>query len=168
MDQVVKRSQNSGQQAPVGAPAKVTQQKPKRFIKYIVFAVAVLLVLGGGFMAKQKMMRNDFAGAVNKDRYQAIFLTNGQVYFGKIDKIGGTGYTLKDIYYLQVQQGVQGENAQQQNPDQNQNLSLAKLGSELHGPEDVMYIEGKQVLFWENLKTDGQVAKAIQANQNKK
>jgi hypothetical protein len=167
MDQVVKRSQNSNQQQPV-APVKAAQPKQKHYIKYIVLVFAVILVLGGGFMAKQKMMRNDFAGAVNKDRYQAIFLTNGQVYFGKIDKISGTGYTLKDIYYLQVQQGVQGENAQQQNPDQNQNLSLAKLGSELHGPEDVMYIEGKQVLFWENLKTDGQVAKAIQANQNKK
>lgn len=109
-------------------------------------------------------MNNDFAQAVNKDKYQAVFLTNGQVYFGKIDTITANSYVLKDIYYLQVQQDVQGEKAQtEENKDQN--LSLAKLGSELHGPDDVMYIEGKQVLFWENLKDDGQVVKAINANK---
>ena len=30
-----------------------------------------------------------------------------------------------------------------------------------------MYTEGKQVLFWENLKNDSQVVKAIDANKKK-
>ena len=38
---------------------------------------------------------------------------------------------------------------------------LQKLGSELHGPEDQMVINRDQVQFWENLKDDGQVVKAI-------
>lgn len=168
MDQVVKRSQNSGQQAPASSPiSAVRNRRPKHAVKAIVLVVVLLVVLVGGFFAKQSLMGNEFAGQINKDKYQAVFLTNGQVYFGKIDKISGSGYTLKNIYYLQVQQDVQGEQAAtQENKDQN--LSLAKLGSELHGPDDVMYIESKQVLFWENLKDDGQVVKAIQANQVKK
>jgi hypothetical protein len=58
---------------------------------------------------------------------------------------------------LQVQQDVQPADASAPA----QNLSLAKLGSELHGPEDVMYLERRQVLFWENMKDSSQVTQAI-------
>jgi hypothetical protein len=40
---------------------------------------------------------------------------------------------------------------------------LVKLGNELHGPVDEMHISKAQILFYEDLKTDGQVVKAIQA-----
>ena len=90
--------------------------------------------------------------------YQAVFLTNGQVYFGKLSGTGSDWVTLKDIYYLQVQQQVQptDENSQQQ-----PNLTLVKLGNELHGPVDEMKINKDQILFWENLKSDGKVVEAI-------
>ncbi len=129
----------------------------------IMLLIAALLGLAVTryFMQRQ----SSFASAVQADRYQAVFLTNGQVYFGKINAITGNGYKLSDIYYLQVQQSVQPDTnknqAQNQNQNQPQSLSLAKLGNELHGPENAMYIESKQVLFWENLKDDSQVVKAI-------
>ena len=66
-------------------------------------------------------------------------------------------YRLTDIFYVRVQQ-VQPEEGE---TESQQNISLAKLGNELHGPEDVMYIAKDKVLFWENLKDDGQVVKAI-------
>lgn len=97
--------------------------------------------------------------AVKGKQYQAVFLTNGQVYFGKVSKVDSSYVKLTDIYYLQVQQQVQPKDSTQQQQPQ---VSLAKLGGELHGPEDVMYISRQQVLFWENLKGDGKVAKAIQ------
>lgn len=81
---------------------------------------------------------------INKERFQSIFLKNGQVYFGKITKITSTQITLENIYYLQED----GE-------------SLVKLGAELHGPEDVMYIERVNVEFWENLRSDSEVSNAI-------
>lgn len=166
MDQVIKRSQNTGQQqsAPATAAASPSSSRSKHAVKAIILVIVIALILGGGYFLKTQLMGNNFAQAVNKDKYQAVFLTNGQVYFGKIDKITANSYVLKDIYYLQVQQDVQGEKAQT-DENKDQNLSLAKLGSELHGPDDVMYIEGKQVLFWENLKDDGQVVKAINANK---
>jgi len=40
------------------------------------------------------------------------------------------------------------------NNNQQPNVSLAKLGNELHGPEDSMYVSHEQVLFWE--KPQGQ------------
>lgn len=94
--------------------------------------------------------------------YQAIFLTNGQVYFGKFKPATGKYAKLSDIYYLQVQQQVQPAQAGQTQQPQ---ISLVKLGQELHGPEDVMYIDREQILFWENLKDDGRVVQAIREYQ---
>lgn len=87
---------------------------------------------------------------INKSGFQAVFLTSGQVYFGKITGISETQITLENIYYLRV-------NSNPNATDQ----SLVKLGCELHGPEDIMNIERKNVQFWENQKDDSQVTKAI-------
>lgn len=96
--------------------------------------------------------------SVSQGKYQALFLTNGQVYFGKIVGMNSETVTMKDIYYLQ--QGVQNQEKKDAAAASNQ-LQLNKLGKELHGPEDAMYIERSQVLFWENLKDDSEVVKNI-------
>jgi len=44
-------------------------------------------------------------------------------------------------------------------------ITLRKLGNEIHGPVDQMIINSDQILFWENLKDDGQVAQAIERYQ---
>jgi hypothetical protein len=78
--------------------------------------------------------------------------------------------TASDIYYLQVVQpplqgsGQDAAAAQAQAAAQPQ-ISLVKLGNELHGPEDEMHISRAQVLFYENLKEDGSVVKAIRSYQ---
>lgn len=92
------------------------------------------------------------------DQYQAVFLSNNMVYFGKLSNINGDFVKMTDIYYLQVQQQQGDQKTQQQQQSQ---LSLAKLGNELHGPEDAMFINRKEIMFWENLKTDGKVVQAI-------
>lgn len=93
---------------------------------------------------------------VAENNYQAVFLNGGQVYFGRISKLNDKSMILNDIYYLRVNQQVQpGQQAS------NNDVSLIKLGCELHGPQDQMVINQEQVVFWENLKSDGQVAKAI-------
>lgn len=104
------------------------------------------------------------AGYVDKAKYQAVFLNGGQVYFGKVGKFNDRFLTLSDIFYLRVNQQVQPGQTTASN-----DVSLAKLGSELHGPEDRMVINRSEVQFWENLKDDGQVVKAIttyKANPN--
>jgi hypothetical protein len=106
--------------------------------------------------------------AMIKSEYQAVFLTNGQVYFGKLD-FEGHWYVLRDIYYLQVTQELQpasGNGSSQnittpQNNSQQQKVQLVKLGSELHGPEDAMYIARDKIMFWENLKSDSRVIQTI-------
>ncbi len=93
--------------------------------------------------------------------FQAVFLKSKQVYFGKITKLTETQLTLEDIFYLKTATSA----ADPTNPGAD--VSLVKLGDELHGPQDVMYIERKEVEFWENLKSSSQVSKAIEQYQKK-
>ncbi len=95
---------------------------------------------------------------VDGSKMQAVFLNGGQVYFGKITTLNDKYMRVNDIYYLRVNQQVQPDGSVAEN---NQNVSLVKLGCELHGPQDSMVINQSQVIFWENLKGDGKVAKAI-------
>ncbi|MGZ6005780.1 MAG: hypothetical protein ACXWLH_06605 [Candidatus Saccharimonadales bacterium] len=103
---------------------------------------------------------------INTKELQAVFLNNGQVYFGNITSLNDKYVRVQNIYYLRVNQAVQPNQASSSSASNSTNsndVSLVKLGCELHGPEDLMLINRSQVTFWENLKTDGQVAKAVDA-----
>lgn len=127
----------------------------------LLFGVAILATLVLVFMVIGGSKGLD--SAVKKDRYQAVFLNSqdGQVYFGKLVAYNQQYYKLTDIFYVRVENKIQPEGQAQANSQTQQSISLAKLGNELHGPEDEMYIAKDKVLFWENLKNDGQVVKAI-------
>ena len=118
----------------------------------LILTVLLGLVFFSGGEKEQDLILND--------KYQAVFLDSqdGQVYFGKLDVYNDDLYRLADIYYVRVENPIQPEGANQASQP---NISLAKLGNELHGPEDVMFISRSKVLYWENLKDDGQVVTAI-------
>jgi len=122
----------------------------------IIIALAVLGWLGWWVYGM-------FSDGVLRDRYQAVFLSNNQVYFCKLTNVNADYVDCTDIYYLQVQQSVQPADK-----NANPQVSLAKLGSELHGPEDHMRINRDQILFWENLKDDSKVVETIKKNQEQK
>lgn len=132
----------------------------KKFIMIAVVAILIIVIGGLGWWGFQRM-QGSASSSINANQYQALFLTNGQVYFGKLSSVDDKYVKLTDIYYLQVQQAVQP--ADKKAADQPQ-VSLAKLGSELHAPEDTMMVNRDQVLFFENLKEDGKVVKAIREN----
>lgn len=102
---------------------------------------------------------------IKANQFQAVFLTNGQVYFGKLANLGHRYVTISDVYYLQVQQNSSLQGASSATTPSSQ-VSLVKLGNELHGPEDKMYVASGQLLFWENLKGTGKVVQAIDKYQN--
>lgn len=138
---------------------------PSPASKLLVVLLIVLSLLVIGSMAAKVFAGTTSSQTVKSKQFQAIFLVNGQVYFGHLSGINSDYLKLTNIYYLQVQQQVQpGDKNSTQQPQ----VSLAKLGSELHGPEDVMYISHDQVTFWDNLKDDGKVAQAIKDFQSKK
>lgn len=125
-----------------------------KFLHGALVIIAVLLA----FMAylNWDMARGGVSDYVSDTAYQAVFLGNGQVYFGKLVEESNDYLVMNDIYYLQRTSALQGENAVTGN-----DLSLIKLGNELHGPEDTMYIAKDKILFFENLKNDSRVVEAI-------
>lgn len=145
-----------------------------KVIAISVVGAALVVAASSGIQTVQNSRVNAAeAQVIARDKYQAVFLTNGQVYFGKINDVNASYIRLNDIYYLQQQDNKAADaskTAQQAatNPENQANVSLAKLGEELHAPEDAMYINKDQVLFWENLKTDGKVSKAIAEHKKKK
>lgn len=119
-----------------------------------ILVVAILIFIAVGQPTKE-------SNFVDSDKYQASFLNGGQVYFGKVTDLNDKHMRLVDIYYLRVNQQVQpAEGEEAAAPDEN-DISLVKLGCELHGPKDEMLINRDQLVFWENLKEDGQVSQAI-------
>ncbi|MDP3792508.1 MAG: hypothetical protein Q8Q89_02140 [bacterium] len=95
--------------------------------------------------------KNDF---IDSDAYQAVFLTNDQIYFGRLKNISSDYLILSDVYYVKINEEGAGQ--------------LVKLGvGEPHGPKDEMIINQDQVLFWENMRFDSQVVKTIQSIKQK-
>jgi hypothetical protein len=163
---------NHVSQPHISAPA--AERKPidmmhdngnKKWMAIVGTVVAIVVVLGVGWMAWNRFMGAD---GIKSAQYQGVFLTNGQVYFCKLSNVNDKYVLCNDIYYLQVQQSVQPDAAKKDTSGASPQVSLAKLGSELHGPEDQMYISRDQILFWENLKDNGKVVDAIKKNQQQK
>ena len=151
------------QQETFSQMANVTAQKSGIVGKLLVISLIVVSVAVTAFVAFAITRNVDDSDAlVKSDQYQALFLTDGQIYFGKLSDLDKEYVQLQDIYYLQVNQQVQpNQTAEGETADPQSQISLAKLGSELHGPEDQMFVNKDQILFWENLKDDGQVVTAI-------
>lgn len=153
-------------QAPPAAHHPAPKKSRSQLLGWVALVIAIFVITGLVFLATSMFSKAQSGSQIDvkKSQYQAVFLNNNQVYFGRITSITDKGITLKDVYYLQVQQNAQGS-TDPKAQSQQQNLSLAKLGGELHGPEDEMFINRDQVLFWENLKDDGKVVQAIKSNQ---
>ena len=142
------------------APKAKKNLKDYRVLKVLsivlLFTVTILMLAVICYLAFVRP-QNKQSKYVDSSKYQAVFLNGGQVYFGKITALNAQYTSLADIYYLRVNQQVQPNgNTQNQN-----DVQLVKLGCELHGPQDQMVINREQIIFWENLKDDGQVAQAV-------
>src|SRR5664280_455939 len=83
--------------------------------------------------------------------YQAVLLSNGSVYYGKLSGYGGGHPVLTNVYYI----------LSKTNPDDKQVTNvLVKRGKELHGP-DRMYLNARQIVFVEPVGPGSKVAQLI-------
>jgi hypothetical protein len=83
--------------------------------------------------------------------YQAVLLTNGSAYFGKLEGYGTPRPVLTEVYYIVTQT----------NPETKQSSNvLVKRGKELHEP-DRMYLNPSQILCVEPVGPNSKVAQLI-------
>lgn len=81
--------------------------------------------------------------AVGRAQYQAIFLTNGQTYFGRYyDRIGAYA-KIEDVYYLQQVAGA--------DANAPTDTRIVRRGRELHEPASRMLVPKSAILFVEDL-----------------
>lgn len=92
---------------------------------------------------------------VDSKKWQAVSLSNTQIYFGHLKEISGKYALLKDAYYLQAPSGTQ------------TTTNLVRLEEKLYGPENQIYIPKEQIVFWENLQENSQVVRAIEQINNR-
>ncbi len=82
-------------------------------------------------------------------KYQAVFLSNGQTYFGRYLDRFGPYVKIEDAFYIQqIPAQTQGGAAE---------TKIVRRGSELHEPPGEMLIPKNAILFVEDLREDSQV-----------
>jgi hypothetical protein len=113
------RNEVTSQSTSVAAPATPSTSqksskrsaKPQRKLLIIATLVAVVIVaLAAWFF----ISRSSTAGAIDGSKYQAVFFTNGQVYFGKLSQLNGEYMSLKNVYYLQSKSSTTDDKASPQ------------------------------------------------------
>lgn len=125
-------------------------------VMYLLYAIVIIALAYLVYVTQGFGIWANAGTDLNKDGYQAVFMDNNQVYFGKITKMDKDQVILEDIYYLQVQQVQPKPEEEAQGK-----LTLVKLGNEIHGPDDQMVINAEHMMFWENLRDEGKVVQAI-------
>ena len=118
-------------------------------LKVITVLLAALIVLLG--LAVFQNIRSASA-PVFKTPYQAVVLTGGQVYYGKLENPTGMYPVLRDIFYVVTKQDPQTK--------QVSNV-LVRRGRELHSPE-YMVLNRQRILFVEPVKEDSEIGKSIE------
>ena len=126
-----------------------------------IVLVLVISTLNSLLVIAGENLKNNGDKAIDENTYQAMFLTNNQIYFGHA-KSGSSDYVkLEDVYYIQINNSDSDGNSTQNR--------LVRLGdSEPHGPKNEMIINKSHILFIENLNSNSQVVKAIQSIQLQK
>jgi small nuclear ribonucleoprotein (snRNP)-like protein len=147
-------------------------------IKKILMVLLPLALIGVVVFAATKLINKKPASSlVDSKNYQAVFLTNGQVYFGKLKNYDTENPILEDVYYLMeggplqevgggeavsdVEEGAESVEPSSQQLVQSPGFTLVKLGDEVHAPKDKMILNRAHILFVEDLKGDGRLMKAL-------
>ncbi len=116
------------------------------------------VAMGAGVWLYMHFSQDEKSG-IDTGKYQAIFLTNGEHYFGKLERQNSEYYKLSDVYYLK-QKDTASDDGTAKQTDQTE-FELRKLEKEIHGSSNTMFISDKQVLFYENLTDDSRVVQTI-------
>jgi hypothetical protein len=97
--------------------------------------------------------------AVGRAQYQAVFLTNGQTYFGRYYDRFGAYAKIEDVYYLQQVQGS--------DPNAAPDTKVVRRGQELHEPTSRMLIPKTAILFVEDLTEGSPIGQFMQKDASR-
>lgn len=148
------------------------RNEERRIIKKSVIIALTIMVLAWIDLSFNisAAMRSSFA---SRGQLQAVFLTNGQVYFGHLSRYGMDYWKLEGVYYpSQITEQVPAPEQPKDTPTKKgepeapktvaqTRTVLMKLSQEVHQPENALFIPRVNILYWENLSPASSVAKTI-------
>jgi hypothetical protein len=117
-----------------------------------VVVLIIVVALIAAAIGRATAASDPLASGISSNEYQAVFLTNGQVFFGRLSVPGGDYYYLRHVYYLSSSAGTRGAQG---------SLTIRKLTNDVHGPEDLVIVSRPQVLYVENLNPNGRAAQIL-------
>lgn len=100
--------------------------------------------------------------------YSAVYLDNGDVYFGKLYGLRGEYATLFDVYYFKDSSFIKQNDVTLSSDPGGGGFSLIRMGSEVHGPENSIKISSKHIIFVEKLSQGSKVLEAISSHRTEK
>ena len=126
-----------------------------QFFAILVAVIGLLLVIILGFEVYSLLSKDaKETERIDQSTYQAVFLDDKQIYFGKLRGLDSPYLILDDVYYVKLE------------GDDVTSGRLVKLGEgEPHRPQGQMIINRDHILFWENLKSDSQVIQTIRSSK---
>ncbi|MGV9001386.1 MAG: hypothetical protein ACOH18_00295 [Candidatus Saccharimonadaceae bacterium] len=133
----------------------------------IVVSLLILLIAVAGWLIWSSSNRSANAG-IDSSKYQAVFLTNGQIYFGKLKTYSDEYLSLTTGYYPQAKSTDTTDSKTTDSAANASGIQLIRLGDEVYGPENEIFISKKQILHYENLKSDSKVSQLIDKNEKSK
>jgi len=117
-------------------------KKPNLFCFISIIGVVLLLYGCDGITSQRLEFSTD---------YQAVFMDNGQVFFGRVEKAGSKYPLMREVYY--VDSRIDKESKKVTNV-------LVKRGNEWHAP-DFMYINSRHIVLIEPVAQSSRVAQLI-------
>src|SRR3989338_7227563 len=109
--------------------------------KWLIVVIILLVLLFGSFFYQ-------FFVAKNKAKqYFAVSLNSGQIYFGRLTRTTANTVTLKNVYFIQVQQAEQNKQPQ---------LSLQSILTTLPQPKDEIMLFKQAIISIMPLRDDSQ------------
>lgn len=117
------------------------------FLGIVIVIVVVLAVWAGVLIAGMR------SGTVNPNAsspYSAVYLTSGDIYFGKLSWFPSPHMT--DVWFVERNQSQSGQTQ----------LGLAPMKSVFWGPVDEINFNAQDILFWTRLANNSQVVQSIE------
>jgi len=148
-------------------PEPTSKKRSNWLIKTVITLVIVIVLAAGGWMAWSTYVKNNTTG-IDSTKYQAVFLTNGQIYFGKLYTYNNESMRLTTGYYPQAKASDTGDSDATKTDSTSNGIQLIRMGDEVYGPENEIFISKKQILHYENLKSDSKVSQLIDQNERSK
>lgn len=162
MDNVPVRVRPTHEQRPPapgsdGGSIKLRKKGTKLMLPIII---GLVVLIGAAWIAVWAMRQFGSSAAIDHSTYQGVFVSSGQVYFGKLEKLNDGYWKLADAFYIKLSPA--NKSAEQgAEPEPNELIKYGTGDEQLYGPRDTVTINNDQVLYFVNMDENGKVVQAI-------